>query len=197
MRGKLVGICRNIFVRFFARLAIAQTKAIVAKRESQIDFGVLGRSLSCNPLLPRGFAELYKCAKFNSANQSSAVLNAQIINNTRDLDKISDLANLAKVALIIDTTLKSDIALVAEARHYTPFLVIHKDIFISRYQILESLVYGADCVMLSRHILGNESLEMLQSYANHLGLCVAILDSNNRISISNPANDANLTIKIR
>lgn len=191
MRGKLVGICRNIFVRFFARLAIAQTKAIVAKRESQIDFGVLGRSLSCNPLLPRGFAE------FNSANQSGAVLNAQIINNTRDLDKISDLANLAKVALIIDTTLKSDIALVAEARHYTPFLVIHKDIFISRYQILESLVYGADCVMLSRHILGNESLEMLQSYAHHLGLCVAILDSNNRISISNSANDANLTIKIR
>lgn len=156
MRGKLAGICRNIFVRFFVRLAIARTKAIIAKRESQIDFGVLGRSLSCNPLLPRGFAEFYKCAKFNSANQSGAVLNAQIINNTRDLDKISDLAYLAKVALIIDTTLKSDIALVAEARHYTPFLVIHKDIFISRYQILESLVYGADCVMLSRHILGNE-----------------------------------------
>lgn len=78
--------------------------------------------------------------------------------------------------IIADTTLLSDISLVATLRRYLPYLIIHKDIFISKYQILESAVYGADMIVLDASILDFISFEILFNFASSLGLRV-ILDS--------------------
>lgn len=186
MFGKLASLARicaesclcfvaRFSMRFTMRFALNRTKILVSKRESQIDLGVLGRSLSCNPLMPRDFSAL---PNFNAT---------QIITIKRE----SDLYALNKIqsqspqngAIIVDTSLQKDISLVANARCYTAFLIIHKDIFISKYQILESLVYGADCVVLSSDILSDESLDSLQNYAQHLGLSVATTNKNDEIVI--------------
>lgn len=150
--------------------AVDTTKTIVEKRMKEVEFGTLGRSLSCNPLTPRAFSTLknqkIKCARELKDIERAQKLYAQNSQN---------LAQNPQRAIVIDTTLQKDISLVADARAYAPFLIIHKDIFISKYQILEALVYGADCVALSPIILPQNSLLELQNYAYHLGLEVAIL----------------------
>lgn len=162
-------------MRFTMRFALNYTKILVSKRESQIDLGVLGRSLSCNPLMPRDF----------SALSNFSISQIATIKSESDLYALneSQVRFAHNGAIIVDTSLQKDISLVANARHYTAFLIIHKDIFISKYQILESLVYGADCVVLSSDILSDESLESLKNYAHHLGFFVAIMNKNGEISI--------------
>lgn len=163
--------------------AVDTTKSIVEKRMNEVEFGTLGRSLSCNPLTPRAFSALKKqkieCARELKDIERAQKLYAQDSQNPQNLGENShDSQNLAQNpqrAIVIDTTLQKDISLVADARAYAPFLIIHKDIFISKYQILEALVYGADCVALSPIILPQSSLLELQNYAYHLGLEVAIL----------------------
>lgn len=169
----------DIFIAQKRKRDIAKTKSLVDSRIRQVDYGVLGRSLSCNPLMPRIF-------------QNAKLANAKYIRNLHSLNNASkaDSSKDSKQIAIIDTTLQKDISLVADARHYSPFLLIHKDIFISQYQVLESLVFGADCVALSPEILPMESLEFLQNYAYHLGLEVAILAS----KISHFENKANIFI---
>lgn len=176
--GDLARICANamqgFIARFSTRFALKYTKILVARRESQLDFGLLGRSLSCNPFAPRSFSVPF------SAN----LTRIPTIKREKDLRTLNK--NPKNSAIIVDTSLQNDIALVANARHYTTFLIIHKDIFISKYQILESLCYGADCIILTSEILENESLEMLQNYAWRVGLSVAILDKNGDIAIKKP-----------
>lgn len=172
--------------------AVDTTKTIVEKRMKEVEFGTLGRSLSCNPLTPRAFSALknqkIKCArelkdiervqKLYAQNLQNLGENSHDSQNPQNLQNSQNPQNLAQNpqrAIVIDTTLQKDISLVADARAYVPFLIIHKDIFISKYQILEALVYGADCVALSPIILPQSSLLELQNYAYHLGLEVAIL----------------------
>lgn len=153
--------------------AVDTTKTIVEKRMNEVEFGTLGRSLSCNPLTPRAFSALknqkIECAKSLKDIESAQKLYAQ------DSQNLGENLQNPQRAIVIDTTLQKDISLVADARAYAPFLIIHKDIFISKYQILEALVYGTDCVALSPIILPQSSLLELQNYAYHLGLEVAIL----------------------
>lgn len=167
----------DIFIAQKRKRDIAKVKSLVDSRIRQVDYGVLGRSLSCNPLMPRIF-------------QNAKLANAKYIRNLHSLNIKADSSKDSKQIAIIDTTLQKDISLVADARHYSPFLLIHKDIFISQYQVLESLVFGADCVTLSPEILPMESLDFLQNYAYHLGLEVAILAS----KISHLQNNANIFI---
>lgn len=170
-----LGFIARFFARFSMRFAVWCTKILVKRRESQIDLGVLGRSLSCNPLMPRNFSALPNL-------NMSQIATIKSESDLRALDEIQSQSP-QNGAIIVDTSLQKDISLVANARHYTAFLIIHKDIFISTYQILESLVYGADCVVLSPDILEANSLETLQNYAQHLGLAVAISNKNGEITI--------------
>lgn len=174
--------------------AVDGTKRIVENRMKEVEFGTLGRSLSCNPLTPRAFSalenqkiecvrelkDIERAQKLYAPNPQNLAQN--LGENSHDSQNPRNSQNLAQNltqnpqrAIVIDTTLQKDISLVADARAYAPFLIIHKDIFISKYQILEALVYGADCVALSPIILPQSSLLELQNYAYHLGLEVAIL----------------------
>lgn len=170
--------------------AVDTTKRIVENRMREVEFGTLGRSLSCNPLTPRAFSGL-KSQKIERVKSLKDIERAQKLysqnlgenpqkpQNPQNLaGNLHDSQNLApnpQRAIVVDTSLQKNISLVADARAYAPFLIIHKDIFISKYQILEALVYGADCVALSPIILPKSSIAELQNYAYHLGLEVAIL----------------------
>lgn len=136
--------------------AILKTKNNVLMRSEKLDFDLLGRSLSCNPFLPRKY--YYKL--------NNKFIDVLVIN---DINKINNYELIA-----IDTTHKNDLSIISNIRRYTKSLIIHKDIFISKYQILESLVYGADFIILDCNILDSNSLESLFNFAVHLGLEVII-----------------------
>lgn len=167
--------------------AVSTTKAMVEKRMKEVEFAVLGRSLSCNPLTPRPFSTLKnqiitRAKSLKDIERAQKLYSQNLGGKSRESQNLGEKSqNLAELspnpqsAIVIDTTLQKDISLVSDARTYTPFLIIHKDIFISKYQVLEALVYGADCVALSPIILPQSSLLELQDYAYHLGLEVAVL----------------------
>ena len=139
------------------RNAIDKTKENVLKRSEEIDFDLLGRSLSCNPYLPRGL---------ESIRLNNERLEVEIV-------KIIEEANNArKNAIVINTTLKNDLSLISNIRRYSPKLIIHYDLFISKYQILESAVYGSDAIILNSQILDRNSFLTLHNFATRLGLSV-------------------------
>ena len=145
---------------------IEKTKINVEKRNEEFPFDLLGRSLSLNPYLPRAFD--FDFSPFIQGN----TIKLKCIKDESDISHLHDNLGL----IIADTTLFKDISLIATLRRYSPFLIIHKDIIISKYQILESAIYGADMIVLDCAILDSKSLEILCSFATHLGLRV-ILDS--------------------
>lgn len=152
-------------LRFFKTIslnnAIKRTKLNVLRRSEELDFELLGRSLSHIPFMPR-----------------------MISKNHINLE--SKHYMLDSNAIIVDTIFAKDISLISHTRHYDDRIIIHKDIFISKYQVLESLVYGADYIILAPCILAVESLKELYLYANHLGLgVVTYVESRSDIAIAN------------
>ncbi|MGX3010616.1 hypothetical protein ACWIUD_03490 [Helicobacter sp. 23-1044] len=160
MLDKINLFCSNIFHKIYLQSAISRAKSIIEKRMDEVEFGVLGRSLCLNQLPPRDFSTL----------KNAEIKSIKSLKEAQSLSKIAE-----STAIIANTTLQKDISLVADIRKYTPFLILQSDIFISKYQILEALVFGADGVILSPMILPKSSLLALQEYAYHLGMEVAIL----------------------
>lgn len=145
---------------------VEKTKINIEKRNDEFDFDLLGRSLSLNPYLPRAFD-----FDFSPFLQDNIIKTKRI----KDLSRIYNLpSNLDFI--VADTTLLKDISLVSTIRRHLPSLIIHKDIIISKYQILESLVYGADMIVLDSSILDYPSFKILFDFASHLGVRV-VLDS--------------------
>ncbi|RAX55124.1 hypothetical protein CCY99_00030 [Helicobacter sp. 16-1353] len=146
---------------------VEKTKENVLKRSNELDFHLLGRSLSCNPFLPRAFDRDFKYCIQNDKK----IIDAVEINNEKSLESLNQHLEL----VIVDTILSDDISLVAIARRYSPYLIIHKDIIISKYQILESVVYGADMIILDGNILDSDALGFLFEFASNLGLVSILL----------------------
>lgn len=142
---------------------IIKTKQNVLKRSQEIDFDLLGRSLSCNPYLPRGVDSIYESNLDSIHNEK---LQTKIINSIQEAEGIE-----SKI-IAINTILKNDLSLISNIRRYTPKLIIHYDLFISKYQILESAVYGADAIVLNSTILGEDSFLTLHNFATRLGLFI-------------------------
>lgn len=145
---------------------VNKTKKNILKRSKDLDFHLLGRSLSCNPFLPRAFdIELRYIIQDNKK-----IIHTMQINDEKTLESLNEDLNF----LIVDTTLSDNISLVSTIRHYSPYLIIHKDVIISKYQILESAVYGADMIILDGDILDSKYLRFLFDFASNLGL-IAVL----------------------
>ncbi|MDE6885965.1 MAG: hypothetical protein K2P17_02870 [Helicobacteraceae bacterium] len=173
----------KFFGTYSLKKSLEKTKINVEKRVSQIDFNTLGKSLSCNPYMPRTTLNhlilkenLYYLSSFEVSNFESLNADFASINN-----KYS--------AVLANTTLQNEISLISNLRRYSPYLIIHKDIIISKYQVLESLVYGADMIILANCILHKDSFFILAEYAKHLGLEVAsLIDNKESLGISLESN---------
>ncbi len=146
---------------------VDRTKTNILKRNKEIDSALLGRSLACNPFMPRFCNGVDECRNISCIE----------IFDDSELHKI-DTQSKDYNAIIVNTILKSDVSLLSNARIYTPYWIIHSDIIISTYQILESVVYGADIVILICDALPKESFCELSNYAMHLGLAVCALVKN-------------------
>jgi indole-3-glycerol phosphate synthase len=58
----------------------------------------------------------------------------------------------------------------AEIRRYVGIPLLRKDFIVSKYQLLEALVYGADFVLLIAAALTKDELKELLNYTRHLGM---------------------------
>lgn len=168
-------------------------KKALEKRKKALSFDTLGRSLSSNPFMPK---DIYSHLQDSNSTEILILENINL-NNTF----LNDIQTLNPALYLIKTNIEANLDEISYIRRYTEIPLIRDDFFIDKYQILESLVYGADGIKLSANMLDLENLRQFSLYAFHLGmqsvievfskdeLMNAILATTNIISINNKNQD--------
>ncbi len=65
---------------------------------------------------------------------------------------------------------QGDLEYLAGIRRYVSIPLLRKDFIVSKYQILEAMVYGADFILLIAAALSKAELKDLLAYTRHLGM---------------------------
>lgn len=177
-------------------------EAMIKSQEEILPFDLLGRSLSYNPYPPR-FREIFPTLSLSKSLEPPTKSLIDVKKSSKDAKKnnikqmpkslrvqafsFTDLAHLqsqnAKI-IVLDIVRDSranpraeGLECISYLRHYTDALIIMQDCFISPYQVLQALVYGADALLFS-HFSPKGKLKELIDFASRLGL-VSLLESTN------------------
>jgi indole-3-glycerol phosphate synthase len=155
-----------------------KTKEDVAKREKDFPLEWLGRSLSFNPYPPRDVKPFLTSTKEDPYKIIAEVKKASpskgVIREDFDPLLIAQEYSRAGVDAISVLTephfFQGDIEYLTGIRRYVPTPLLRKDFIFSEYQLVESLVYGADFVLLIAKALSKKELKDLLNYTWHLGM---------------------------
>jgi len=161
---------------------IEKTREDVKKREKEFSEDWLGKSLAFNNYVPRDVKpylqtteeDPYKIiAEVKKASPSKGVIR-------EDFDPLSIAqayerggANALSV-LTEPHYFQGNIEYLTGIRRYSSLPLLRKDFIVTKYQILEALVYGADFILLIAKALTRKELKELYEYALHLGLEVLV-----------------------
>ncbi|UOR50253.1 indole-3-glycerol phosphate synthase [Helicobacter pylori] len=137
----------------------------LALKEGMLSYEMLGKSLSYNPYLPRVIPQIKDCV-FVTPDE---VLGKLLEENTRAECVIVNFKGLYEIC----TPSVFDLEVLGLLRRHASSLIVHQDLFISHYQLLESLVQGSDGVILDEELL-KEDLKGMAEFAWRLGLSVFV-----------------------
>ncbi len=144
----------------------------IEKKKKDIPFELLGRSLSANPFSPRDIRAFLTPTKDQPF---------KVIAEIKDFDtKNFNFLEVAQKYFLnganaICVSTKSDyfeckVDYLSQIRRYVPIPIIQEEFILDKYQIMESLVYGADAIFLNARLLDKKELKYLYEYTLHLGL---------------------------
>lgn len=157
---------------------IERTKADLAKREKEFSMEWLGRSLAFNARAPRDVRpyitatpqEPYRIiSEVKKASPSKGVIR-------EDFDPLAIAQSYERgganaISVLTEPHFfQGDLEYLAGIRRYVSIPLLRKDFIISKYQLLEALVYGADFVLLIAAALSTKELKELLEYTRHLGM---------------------------
>lgn len=152
---------------------IKQSKIELEKRKKIFSYDMLGRSLSSNPFFP-------KEVKKNLQRINGEIKFISIIKEDKEEKLLNQALNLEKdetnCALCIELQ-PQDIQNLSLIRRYIKLPLLNKQFIFDQYQILESLVYGADFILLYAKFLNLKELKSLLEFARYLGLEALVLIS--------------------
>ncbi len=137
----------------------------LALKEGMLSYEMLGKSLSYNPYLPRVIPQTKDCVFVTP----SEVLERLLQENARTDCVIINFKGLYELG----APSVFDLEVLGLLRRHASSLIVHQDLFISHYQLLESLVQGADGVILDEELL-EEDLKGMIDFACRLGLSVFV-----------------------
>ncbi|WP_024773854.1 indole-3-glycerol-phosphate synthase [Helicobacter pylori] len=137
----------------------------LALKEGMLSYEMLGKSLSYNPYLPRVIPQTKDCV-FVTPDE---VLGKLLEENTRTECVIVNFKGLYEIG----APSVFDLEVLGLLRRHASSLIVHQDLFISHYQLLESLVQGSDGVVLDEELL-KEDLKGMVEFAWRLGLSVFV-----------------------
>jgi len=157
---------------------LERTKIDLEHKKTRVSFDELGRTLSANPFMPRDVKNALKSsidepiriiAEVKKASPSKGLIrqNFAPVEIAKEYEKGG--ANAISV-LTEPHFFKGNLEYLAAIRRETSLPLLRKDFIIDEYQILESLVYGADFVLLIAKALSAGELKRLLDYARSLGL---------------------------
>ncbi|WP_120918448.1 indole-3-glycerol phosphate synthase [Helicobacter pylori] len=137
----------------------------LALKEGMLSYEMLGKSLSYNPYLPRVIPQIKDCV-FVTPDE---VLGKILEENTRTECVVVNFKGLYEIG----APSVFDLEVLGLLRRHASSLIVHQDLFISHYQLLESLVQGSDGVVLDEELL-KEDLKGMVEFAWRLGLSVFV-----------------------
>ncbi len=157
---------------------IKKTKEDLQKREIDFPFEMLGRSLAYNPYPPRDVksylqsdeSDKYRIiAEVKKASPSKGIIREDF--NPAEIAQAYEAGGANAISVLTEPHyFKGDREYLTQIRRYCSLPLLRKDFIVSRYQLLEALVYGADFVLLIAAALSTKELKDLTEYAFHLGL---------------------------
>ena len=161
---------------------IKKTREDVLKREKDFPEEWLGKSLAFNSYQPRDVKPFLTTTKEDPYRIIAEVKKASpskgIIREDFDPLKIAQNYEAGGANAISVLTephfFQGNLEYLTGIRRYSSIPLLRKDFIISKYQILESLVYGADFILLIATALSKKELKELLNYALHLGLEVLV-----------------------
>ncbi|MBK1972947.1 indole-3-glycerol-phosphate synthase TrpC [Campylobacter sp. TTU-622] len=152
---------------------INESKIELEKRKKIFPYDMLGRSLASNPFFP-------KEVKKNLQRSNNEIKFMPIIKEEKEekllqqaLDLEKDKANCALCIELQPQNLQN----LSLIRRYLKLPLLNKQLIFDEYQILESLVYGADFILLSAKFLNLKELKRLLEFTRYLGLEALVLIS--------------------
>lgn len=157
---------------------LKQTRELVAKKEKEYPFDWLGRSLAYNPYMPRDVKKVlasepnnpYKIiAEIKKASPSKGIIREDF--EPIEIAKEYELGGADAISILTEPHFfLGNIEYISQVRRYVPMPILRKDFIISKYQLLEALVYGADFVLLIAAALSTKELKELLEYTRYLGM---------------------------
>jgi indole-3-glycerol phosphate synthase len=157
---------------------IAKTKADLEKREKEYTMDWLGKSLAFNARVPRDVIphltateeEPYRIiSEVKKASPSKGVIR-------EDFDPLAiaqayERGGANAISVLTEPHFfQGNLEYLAGIRRYVGIPLLRKDFIVSKYQLLEALVYGADFVLLIAAALSKKELKELLNYSRHLGM---------------------------
>lgn len=157
---------------------IKKTKEDLEVREKEFTLDWLGRSLAFNARQPRPIHEYLKStedepyriiAEVKKASPSKGVIR-------EDFDPLAiaqayERGGANAISVLTEPHFfQGSLDYLAGIRRYVGVPLLRKDFIVSKYQILEALVYGADFILLIAKALSRSDLKELLNYSRHLGM---------------------------
>lgn len=157
---------------------LVKTREDVKEREAKFSMDWLGRSLAFNSRAPRDVHSFLTStadepfriiAEVKKASPSRGVIR-------EDFDPVAiaqgyERGGANAISILTEPHFfQGSIDYLAEIRRYVGIPLLRKDFIVSKYQLLEALVYGADFVLLIAAALSKNELKELLNYTRHLGM---------------------------
>ena len=157
---------------------IKKTKEDLQKREKEYSLDWLGRSLAYNARQPRDVFPYLKASEDDKYRIISEVKKASPSKGVirEDFDPLSiaqsyERGGASAISVLTEPHFfQGSLDYLAGIRRYVGIPLLRKDFIISKYQILEALVFGADFILLIAAALSKKELKELLGYARHLGM---------------------------
>jgi indole-3-glycerol phosphate synthase len=157
---------------------IKKTKEDVKVREKKFSLDWLGRSLAYNARAPRDIMPYLKATEEDPYRIISEVKKASPSKGVirEDFDPLSiaqsyERGGASAISILTEPHFfQGSLEYLAEIRRYVGIPLLRKEFIVTKYQIVEALVYGADFILLIAAALSKKELKELLAYTRHLGM---------------------------
>jgi len=157
---------------------IKKTREDVIQREKEFSFDWLGRSLAFNARAPRDVFPYLRATEENPYRIIAEVKKASpskgVIRENFDPLSIAQSYERGGASAISILTephfFQGNLDYLSAIRRYVSIPLLRKDFIVTKYQILEALVHGADFILLIAAALSKGELKELLAYTRHVGM---------------------------
>lgn len=157
---------------------IKKTREDVIKREKEFSMDWLGRSLAFNARAPRDVFPYLRAteedpyriiAEVKKASPSKGVIRENF--DPLSIAQSYERGGASAISVLTEPHFfQGDLEYLAGIRRYVGIPLLRKDFIVTKYQILEAMVYGADFILLIAAALSASDLKELLAYTRHLGM---------------------------